>query len=123
MSKYNVTGFSTFEISLKEYKMFLEKLDSKFFMKFKDSKDLLFFLEIENSDFKKIESCLVYIFYIIKNKITLKITRIFFNKDVTKSFILKNKKEILDYVFLKVDDPKYDLNVDSLLDFTKSKFL
>jgi hypothetical protein len=123
MIKYNVTGFSTFEISLKEYKMFLEKLDSKFFIKFKDSKELLFFLEIENSDFKKIESCLVYIFYIIKNKITFKITRIFFNKDVTKSFILKNKKEILDYVFLKVDDPKYDLNVDSLLDFTKSKFL
>lgn len=123
MTEYNITGFSKFEISLKEYKDFLKKADSDFFIKIIDSKELLFFLEIENSDFKKIESCLVYIFYILKKKITFKITRLIFSEKISKSFILKNKSKIKNYVFLKVDDPKYDLDVDSLLDFTKSKFL
>lgn len=121
MVTYRLGGFSRFEINKKDYNNFLKK-SNKFILKLKDTKKLSIFLEIEDQDQTKIKNTLLFIFFLGK-EINFKMARLTFTKVVLKEDILKNKNLILNDIILRIDDPRYNVDVDELLDFTKSKFL
>lgn len=123
-NNFKVEGFSRFEIDEKEYLNFLKKVDSKEgYLTLKNAKNLQIFLEIQNKDTNKIKKPIVYVFYKTNNLFNLKVSKIIFDKEYTKAEILKDKTKIVKDILIKIDDLKYNLNPEDLLEFTRSKYL
>lgn len=120
---YYLSGFSKFEITKKKYEKFIKETKKEYYITLKKTKTIEIYLEIEDNDIKKIRNVLVYYFYRIKNKIEFKMARIEYFKVKRKEDILKNKKNILENILKKVNHVEYNIDSDSLLDFTKSKYL
>lgn len=119
---YKLHGFSKFLISNKEYNKFIKKTNEIYYILLKDTEKQKIFIEIQDKDLKKIKNTIVYIFFKINNKKYFKTSELEFNKYQTINKIKKNKN-ILEYILKKNDDPKYNVDLQDLLDFTKSKFI
>ncbi|MCK9292526.1 MAG: hypothetical protein WCY27_03255 [archaeon] len=121
---FKIKGFSKLEIDEKEYVNFLKNIKLKEeYLTLKKVKNLQIFLEIENRDVTKIKKTIAYIFYKTNNNLNLKISEIVFEKGYTKSEILKEKNKIVKDIQIKIEDLKYNLNPEDLLEFTRSKYL
>jgi hypothetical protein len=123
MINYEINGFSKFEISKKDYDDFIKKTKKDIYIKFKETQKIEMFLEIEDKDINKVKNTLIYVFYILNNDIYFKMTKLTFLKNIKKEDIIKNKQKIISEIELKIDDAKYNVDSDELLDFTKSKYI
>jgi hypothetical protein len=123
MIDYEINGFSKFEISKKDYDDFIKKTKKDIYIKLKETQKIEMFLEIEDKDINKVKNTLIYVFYILNNDIYFKMTKLTFLKNIKKEDIIKNKQKIISEIELKIDDAKYNVDSDELLDFTKSKYI
>lgn len=69
---------------------------------------MLIFLEL--NDLKEIKECLAYMFFTIDNDTKFQTSTITFKEKISKSEILKIKKEILSKMLLNSDNADYSMD-------------
>ena len=105
---FELSGFSKFKISKKEYEKFLKKTKNESYICLQKTKSKEVFLELNDS--KKIDNCLVYVFFVFVDEIYFKMAALDFKSSKSKEEVLALKKELLREILLKVDDIDYDMN-------------
>ena len=95
--------FSNFEMTKSEYSVFMKNTKKDYFITLDKDKIFSCYLEIQDKDLKLIKNCLIYIFYVEKNKIRFKFAKLTFSKPTNKIELQKKKKELLKYILLKID--------------------
>ena len=98
---YKINGFTKVETTKKD----IDKLKNLDFI-FEIEKDLIY-LEINSK--KKINTGMIYVLFKKKDDYFIKITTITFNPAQTIENIIKNKKELIKYIKLKIIDIEFDL--------------
>ena len=106
--KFELSGFSKFKISKQEYEKFLKKTKNESYICLQKTKSKEVFLELNDS--KKIDNCLVYVFFVFVDEIYFKMAALDFKRSKSKEEVLTLKKELLREILLKVDDIDYDMN-------------
>lgn len=104
---FDIGGFSKFKMSQKEYLNFIKNTKINSFLFLKNTKKNQIFLESETDSFKE---CIIYVFYILKEEIYFKMSKLEFKKEISKNEILKYKNELSEQILLKSDDVRYDLS-------------
>jgi len=122
MIEYKIRGFSKFETSKGEHDNFIKKIKGERYITLKNTAKRQIVLEIEDKDSKKIKNTIVFVFYILNKEIYFKMSKLDFKKETTKKEIINEKNKIVDDIEKKVEDLKYNISSDELLDFTKSKY-
>jgi len=106
-----LSGFSNFEMTKPEYNEFIKNTKKDYFITLDNTEKFSCYLEVDDKNLKKINTCLVYVFYLEKKKICFKLSKLTLGKSVNKKELLAKKAELLKFILLKIDFIDYDFDL------------